>query len=143
MIFLHAHGVGTARAVRIFRTYGTDAVAVMTEDPYRLARDVRGIGFRTADAIAARLGLPPTAPARLRAGIAYALEAAMDDGHCALPVADLVTRAAGLLDVEAGLIAPPWSRNCPARRFWPTRSGPSRTSSCAACTGPSAPSPSG
>ncbi len=104
MIFLHAHGVGTARAVRIFKTYGTDAVAVMTEDPYRLARDVRGIGFRTADAIAARLGLPPTAPARLRAGIAYALEAAMDDGHCALPVADLVTRAATLLDVEAGLI---------------------------------------
>ena len=52
MIFLHAHGVGTARAVRIFKTYGHEAIKVMTEDPYRLARDVRGIGFRTADAIA-------------------------------------------------------------------------------------------
>jgi exodeoxyribonuclease V alpha subunit len=103
MIFLHAHGVGTARAVRIYRTYGAESVAVMTEDPYRLARDVRGIGFRTADAIATKLGLPPTAPARLRAGIAYALQAAMDDGHCALPVPDLVTRAADLLGVEPGL----------------------------------------
>src|SRR3954463_13648670 len=57
MIFLHAHGVGTARAVRIFKTYGHEAIKVMTEDPYRLARDVRGIGFRTADAIAAKLGV--------------------------------------------------------------------------------------
>src|SRR3954451_13188632 len=56
MILLHAHGVGTARAVRIFKTYGHEAIRVMTEDPYRLARDVRGIGFRTADAIAAKLG---------------------------------------------------------------------------------------
>ncbi|ACL59620.1 SF1B family DNA helicase RecD2 [Methylobacterium nodulans] len=103
MIFLHAHGVGTARAVRIYKTYGAEAVAVMTEDPYRLARDVRGIGFRTADAIATKLGLPPTAPARLRAGIAYALQAAMDDGHCALPVPDLVTRAADLLGVDPAL----------------------------------------
>src|ERR687897_3551263 len=52
MIFLHAHGVGTARAVRIFKTYGYEAIKVMTDDPYRLARDIRGIGFRTADAIA-------------------------------------------------------------------------------------------
>ena len=52
MVFLHSHGVGTARAVRIFRTYGADAVEVMTENPYRLARDIRGIGFRAADAIA-------------------------------------------------------------------------------------------
>ncbi|MFE1601245.1 SF1B family DNA helicase RecD2 [Methylobacterium sp. ID0610] len=104
MVFLHAHGVGTARAVRIFKTYGAESIAVMTDDPYRLARDVRGIGFRTADAIATRLGLPPTAPARLRAGIAYALQAAMDDGHCALPVADLVTRAADLLGVEPALV---------------------------------------
>ena len=57
MVFLHWHGVSTARAVRIFRTYGHDAIAVMTDDPYRLARDIRGIGFRSADAIAMRLGL--------------------------------------------------------------------------------------
>ncbi|SFK90923.1 helix-hairpin-helix domain-containing protein, partial [Methylocapsa palsarum] len=57
MIFLHSHGVGTSRAVRIFKTYGHDAIAVMTEDPYRLARDIKGIGFRTADAIAMKMGM--------------------------------------------------------------------------------------
>ena len=57
MLFLHTHGVGTARAVRIFKTYGTDAVQVMSENPYRLARDIRGIGFRTADVIAEKLGI--------------------------------------------------------------------------------------
>ena len=88
MIFLHAHGVGTARAVRIFKTYGHEAIKVMTEDPYRLARDVRGIGFRTADAIAAKLGMEKTAPQRLRAGVSFALQTAMDEGHCGLPVDD-------------------------------------------------------
>ena len=57
MVFLHSHGVGTARAVRIYKTYGVDAVQVMTENPYRLARDIRGIGFKTADAIAMKLGI--------------------------------------------------------------------------------------
>ena len=73
MVFLHSHGVGTARAVRIFRTYGADAVEVMTENPYRLARDIRGIGFVTADAIAMRLGIEKTAMVRVRAGIGHAL----------------------------------------------------------------------
>ena len=61
MVFLHSHGVGTARAVRIFKTYGADAVQVMTENPYRLARDIRGIGFKSADAIAMKLGIEKTA----------------------------------------------------------------------------------
>ena len=61
MVFLHSHGVGTARAVRIYKTYGADAIQVMTENPYRLARDIRGIGFKTADAIAIRLGIEKTA----------------------------------------------------------------------------------
>jgi hypothetical protein len=78
MVFLHSHGVGTARAVRIFKTYGADAVQVMTENPYRLARDIRGIGFKSADAIAMRLGIDKTAMIRLRAGISYALTEAMD-----------------------------------------------------------------
>jgi exodeoxyribonuclease V alpha subunit len=104
MIFLHAHGVGTARAVRIFRTYGHEAIRVMTEDPYRLARDVRGIGFRTADAIAARLGMEKTSPQRLRAGISFALQTATDEGHCGLPVAMLTSLAERLLEVEAPLI---------------------------------------
>ena len=65
MVFLHSHGVGTARAVRIFKTYGADAVQVMTENPYRLARDIRGIGFKSADAIAMKLGIEKTAMIRL------------------------------------------------------------------------------
>jgi tripartite-type tricarboxylate transporter receptor subunit TctC len=68
MVFLHSHGVGTARAVRIFKTYGADAIQVMSENPYRLARDIRGIGFKTADAIAMKLGIEKTAMVRVRAG---------------------------------------------------------------------------
>src|SRR3954452_20023320 len=85
---LHSHGVSTSRAVRIFKTYGHDAITVMTEDPYRL--DIRGIGFRSADAIAMRLGITKECPKRLRAGISFALQTATDDGHCALPVEELV-----------------------------------------------------
>ncbi len=104
MVFLHEHGIGTARAVRIFRTYGADAVEVMTENPYRLARDIRGIGFVTADAIAMRLGIEKTAMVRVRAGIGHALAEAMDEGHCALPEEELGPLAAKLLEVPAELI---------------------------------------
>ena len=65
MVFLHSHGVGTARSVRIYKTYGPDAIQVMTENPYRLARDIRGIGFKTADAIAMKLGIKKTAMVRI------------------------------------------------------------------------------
>ena len=72
--------IGTARAVRIFKTYGSGAVQVMTENPYRLARDIRGIGFKTADAIAMKLGIEKTATIRVRAGIPCALTEAMTRG---------------------------------------------------------------
>ncbi|TFG89080.1 MAG: ATP-dependent RecD-like DNA helicase, partial [Hyphomicrobiales bacterium] len=104
MVFLHSNGVGTARAVRIYKTYGADAVQVMSENPYRLARDIRGIGFKTADAIAMRLGIEKTAMIRVRAGISYALTEAMDEGHCGLPTADLVPLAEALLEVTQDLI---------------------------------------
>jgi exodeoxyribonuclease V alpha subunit len=104
MIFFHAHGVGTARAVRIFKTYGHEAIRVMTEDPYRLARDVRGIGFRSADVIAEKLGVEKTAPQRLRAGVSFALQTAMDEGHCGLPIETLLGLAERLLEVDATLI---------------------------------------
>ena len=104
MVFLHSHGVGTARAVRIFKTYGADAVQVMSENPYRLARDIRGIGFKTADAIAMKLGIEKTAMVRIRAGISYALSEAMSDGHCGLPVNELVPLAVGLLEVSSELV---------------------------------------
>src|ERR1700738_5296612 len=104
MVFLHSHGVGTARAVRIFKTYGADAIQVMTENPYRLARDIRGIGFKTADAIAMKLGIEKTAMIRVRAGISYALTDTMDEGHCGLPTDELVPLAEKLLEVPQQLI---------------------------------------
>ena len=104
MVFLHSHGVGTARAVRIFKTYGSDAIQVMTENPYRLARDIRGIGFKTADAIAMKLGIEKTAMVRVRAGISYALTEAMDEGHCGLPTEELIPLAEKLLEVPQELI---------------------------------------
>ena len=103
MLFLHRHGVGTARATRIFKTYGADAVQVMSENPYRLARDIRGIGFKGADAIASKLGIEKTAIIRVRAGIAYALTEAMADGHCGLPRDELFALAQELLEVPVDL----------------------------------------
>jgi exodeoxyribonuclease V alpha subunit len=103
MVFLHSNGVGTARAVRIFKTYGADAVQVMSENPYRLARDIRGIGFKTADAIAMKLGIEKTAMIRVRAGISFALTEAMDEGHCGIPTNELMPLAEKLLDVPMEL----------------------------------------
>jgi exodeoxyribonuclease V alpha subunit len=105
MLFLHANGVGTSRAVRIYKTYGNEAVRVITENPYRLAKDIRGIGFRTADQIAAKIGIEKTALVRVRAGISSALAEAMSEGHCGLPVEELTALAARLLDVPDELIA--------------------------------------
>ena len=104
MVFLHSHGVGTARAVRIFKTYGSDAIQVMTENPYRLARDIRGIGFKTADAIAMKLGIEKSAMIRVRAGISHALAEATDEGHCGLPTQELGPLAEKLLEVPQQLI---------------------------------------
>ncbi len=101
MLFLHAHGVGTSRAVRIYKTYGAEAVAIISENPYRLARDIRGIGFKTADQIAAKLGIARDAMVRVRAGVSYALAEAMDEGHCGLPEDDLLRTGAELLDISA------------------------------------------
>jgi exodeoxyribonuclease V alpha subunit len=104
ILFLHDHGVGTARAVRIHKVYGADAVRLISENPYRLARDIRGIGFKSADQIAMRLGIDKTAMMRVRAGISHALAEAMDDGHCGLPVEELVPLAETLLEVPASLV---------------------------------------
>jgi exodeoxyribonuclease V alpha subunit len=99
MVFLQSHGVGTARAVRIFKTYGADAIPLVTENPYRLARDIRGIGFRTADQIAEKLGIAKTAMIRARAGVSYALLQAVDEGHCGLPQDELLASAEKLLEI--------------------------------------------
>src|SRR5262249_49875188 len=86
------------------KTYGPDAIQVMTENPYRLARDIRGIGFKTADAIAMRLGIEKTAMVRVRAGISYALTEAMDEGHCGLPTGERIPLAEKLLEVPGDLV---------------------------------------
>jgi len=103
MLFLHSNGVGTSRAVRIYKTYGADAVQLISENPYRLARDIRGIGFRTADQIAAKLGIEKTALIRVRAGISYALAEAMNEGHCGFPAEELISLTEKLLEVRAEL----------------------------------------
>jgi exodeoxyribonuclease V alpha subunit len=104
MLFLHGNGVGTSRAVRIYKTYGADAVQLISENPYRLARDIRGIGFRTADQIASKLGIEKTALIRVRAGISFALAEAIDDGHCGLPAEELVALTRELLEVPGELV---------------------------------------
>jgi exodeoxyribonuclease V alpha subunit len=101
MLFLYEHGVGAARAVRIHRTYGAGALQVISENPYQLSRDIRGIGFKTADAIAESLGIDRSAMIRRRAGLIHVLGEALEDGHCALPREELVRTTAELLAVPA------------------------------------------
>lgn len=99
MLFLQSHGVSTGLAVKIYKTYGDEAIRQVEADPYRLAHDIYGIGFVTADQIARNLGLSHDHPARLEAGLAYALNQAADEGHAFLPEDVLVETAAELLDV--------------------------------------------
>ena len=103
MVFLQGAGVSTSLAVRIYKTYRDEALEVVQREPYRLAADVWGIGFRTADTIARKLGIPHDSPERVKAGLRFALSEASEDGHCYLPEAELVARAAELLDVGAAL----------------------------------------
>ncbi|MCX7915279.1 MAG: ATP-dependent RecD-like DNA helicase, partial [Verrucomicrobiae bacterium] len=100
MIFLQGHGVSTAQAAKIYREYGADAIALVKADPYRLARDIPGIGFKTADAIAGRLGIAPGAVQRLKAGLIHVLEEAIGDGHVCLPWERLIPAACELLGAE-------------------------------------------
>jgi len=104
MVFLQSHGVGTTRAVRIYKTYGADAIPLVSENPYRLARDIKGIGFLTADQIAARLGIEKTAMIRARAGISYTLTEAVSEGHCGLPEDELLPAAEKLLEIPTDIL---------------------------------------
>jgi len=104
MMFLQSHGVSTNLAVKIYKTYGDDALQIVQEDPYRLARDIWGVGFKTADKIAQDLGLPHDAPSRVQAGVAYALSQLADEGHVYVPQDQLEAEASPLLEVEPHLI---------------------------------------
>src|SRR5260370_16027744 len=90
----------------MYKKSGDAAVAVVRAEPYRLAADVWGIGFKTADAIAASVGIARDSPERIKAGLAYTLSEAADDGHCYLPEPNLIAAAAKILDVPADLLRP-------------------------------------
>lgn len=104
MVFLQSHGVGTARAVRIYKTYGEAAVERVRENPYRLALDIHGIGFKTADALAQRLGIPPDSMMRAQAGLRHVLQEIAADGHCAAWRDALATQASDLLSISRDTI---------------------------------------
>ena len=104
MLFLHSHGVGTGRAVRIYKTYGNLAIQTVRENPYILAKQIHGIGFATADQIARSVGIPKDSQNRARAGIDHVLLSATSEAHCALPLAKLKDEAIKLLEVPAETI---------------------------------------
>jgi len=97
MLFLHSHGVSTNLATKIHKHYGNQALEIVQRDPYQLARDIYGVGFKTADRIAQSLGLPAEHPTRLEAGLVYTLEEFSGEGHVYAPKAELLQRAAELL----------------------------------------------
>ena len=104
MVFLHSHGVSTSRAVRIYKTYGENAIERVRANPYLLANEIHGIGFKTADQIAKRVGIAHDSLVRACAGLEHVLGEAMADGHCALPVQLLKDEATHLLAVEEKLV---------------------------------------
>lgn len=104
MLFLHQYGVSTARAVRIYKTFGANAIPIITENPYRLAREIRGIGFLSADQIAQKIGIEKDSLIRAQAGLNHILLESMDQGHCALPIKDLLTQTQTLLEIPQNIL---------------------------------------
>jgi exodeoxyribonuclease V alpha subunit len=104
MVFLHSNGVSTSRAVRIYKTYGEDAIGKVQTDPYRLAKDIHGIGFKTADQIAQKIGIPVDSLIRACAGLGHILIEATNEGHCALPEELLKDKAGKLLLVDDKIV---------------------------------------
>ncbi len=100
MLFLQGHNVSTGLAIKIYKAYGDDAIDMVQENPYRLADDIWGIGFLTADKIAQDLGLPVDSPHRMEAGVKYALNEATNEGHVYLPRNELVGKAVELLRID-------------------------------------------
>src|SRR5690606_36296815 len=105
MLFLHSHGVSTARAVRIFKRYGENAIETVRANPYTLAQDIPGIGFKTADQIARTVGIPFDSIVRACAGLRHVLLEATNNGHCGLPVGEIRDAAGKLLAVNDSIIS--------------------------------------
>lgn len=114
MVFLQSHGVGTARAVRIYKTYGERAVELVREDPYRLATDIWGVGFQSADELAQKLGIDRASPLRARAALKYVLRMLSDEGHCGFPEAEVVSRTVALTGIDEQIVAAAVEHQCQA-----------------------------
>jgi exodeoxyribonuclease V alpha subunit len=104
MLFLHAHGLSTNRAARIYKTYGNEAIEIIRANPYTLARDIHGVGFHSADAVALKLGFERDSLLRARGAIDHLLTEATGEGHCALPREDLIKMAVQLLEVDETIV---------------------------------------
>jgi exodeoxyribonuclease V alpha subunit len=117
MLFLHSYGISTNLAVKVFKQYGDQSLSVVHSDPYRLARDIYGVGFKTADRIALSLGLPVDHPSRIEAGVVYALNQATDEGHVYMPRQELLSRAAELLEIDPDCTLPAVERLAQADRL--------------------------
>lgn len=104
MVFLHSHGISTSRAFRIYKTYGKTAIDRVREDPYRLARDIRGIGFKSADTIAESLGIGKQSDLRARAGVEYVLQQLTNEGHCGCDRSKLIHTTVKMLEIPATIV---------------------------------------
>ena len=104
MVFLRSHGIGTARSFRIYKTYGDAAVSIITKNPYQLALDIQGLGFKTADALAMSLGIESNSIIRARAGVRHALMEISNEGHCASETESLIEVASLLLEISPDII---------------------------------------
>jgi exodeoxyribonuclease V alpha subunit len=119
MVFLHGHGVSTNLAVKIYKTYGDTSLETVQKNPYQLERDIYGVGFKTADRIAQALGLPVDHPSRIEAGIVFALNEMINEGHVYVPRELLAQKAIELLAVPQELIAPALERLAQDERIRP------------------------
>jgi exodeoxyribonuclease V alpha subunit len=100
LVFLQSHGIGTSRALRIYKTYGDQAVEVVRANPYRLATDIWGVGFKSADEIALRIGFDRASPLRALAAVRYVLQELSDDGHCAYPESEVIGKTMELTGID-------------------------------------------
>ncbi len=115
MLFLHSYGVSTNLAIKIYKKYGDLSISIVRADPYRLARDLSGVGFKTADRIARSLGLPADHPSRVEAGVVYALDQASNEGHVFMPQNQLEKQVAELLGAAPEIIPPALDRLAESR----------------------------
>jgi exodeoxyribonuclease V alpha subunit len=112
MVFLQSHGIGTARAVRIYKTYGDGAVEMVRADPYRLATDIWGVGFQSADQLAERLGIDRASPLRARAALKYVLQTLSNEGHVGFPEEGVLERTLSLTQIDCRIIEEAVAHEC-------------------------------